>query len=326
MFRIASNHIFRICFFGLLILGILEVILRSLGYEPLKSNPPGGAENARRLDPELGWVLIPGHYEVGPFNDIRDSMSITIKQDTGRVTRNTNEGVGADQITFLGGSFFMGHALDNNETAIWKLQQDFPHLDLRNLAVSAYGTYQSLLVLENELQMGNKPKCVVYGAIQHHELRNVAEGGWLVSRRIKIPYVTLESDSSFVRMGSTEMKQLYFSRILAMAYLAEKTLNKIRSFPRVRNARQVSFLIMKEMQRLCTVNKIPFYVAPLHYDPQGMQDLTLFLDENEIDYIDCNVPLTVENTIKNDGHPGASVHDTWAKRMAKRLVADGIIE
>ncbi len=324
--RLAVRSIAYLSFFSLAILCFTEIFLRLLGYEPYKQSQPGGAENARRLDPELGWVLLPGHYEVGPFNDTGDSMSITVKQDTGRVTRMDNEGVGPDQVTFLGGSFIMGHALDDHETAVWKLQQRFRHIDFRNLAISAYGTYQSLMVLEKELKKGNRPKCVVYGAIQHHELRNVAEGGWLVSLRREIPYVSYRNDSTFERAGTVAMINLFLTQTLASAYLAEKALNKMLSYDRIRNARQVSFLLIKEMQRLCDAHHIAFYVAPLHYDVQGMHDLTHFLEANKIDYIDCNVALTPENVIKDDGHPGPAVNDIWASRIARRFVTDGILK
>ncbi len=326
MVRKALRLTLRVFFYGLIVLFLLEIALRMLGYNPLQRTLPGGAENGRKFDPDLGWVLVPGHYEVGPFNSIGDSMSITIKQDTGRVTRNSNARIGAGQITFLGGSFIMGHALDNDETAVWKLQDRFPHINFRNLAVSAFGTYQSLLVLEKELERGNQPTCVIYGAIQHHELRNVADGAWLMDMNRKIPFVTLANDSTFSREGLTEMKHLFFTRKSATTYLAEKTINKMLSYPRVRHAREVSFLIIKEMQRLCAANQIAFYVAPLHYDQRSFQELIQFLEANEINYINCNVQLTPENIIKDDGHPGPEVNDIWVDRIANRLAQDHIVQ
>ena len=251
-------------------------------------------------------------------------MSITIKKDTGRATRVNNLNVGEAQISFVGGSFIMGHALDDSETAVWKLQEYFPQYDFRNLAVSAYGGLQSLLVLEKELEKGNRPKCVIYGASQHHELRNVAQGDWLMERRRKIPYVKLKNDSTFERRGLIEMRHLPYTNRLASAALVEKALNRILSYNRVKDARKLSHLIIKEMHRLATEYQIAFYVAPLWYDEQGMQDLTHFLTESKISYIDCNVPLTRDNIIKDDGHPGPSVNDIWAERIAKRLIIDGI--
>lgn len=305
---------------------MLEVVLRSMGYRPFKPVAPVSQTKSHEFDKDLGWKLIPGDYEIGPFNDIGDSMSITIKKDTGRVTRIDNNGVGDDQITFIGGSYMMGYGLDDNETAVWKLQQRFPHSDFRNLAVSGYGTFQSLLVLEDELKKGNRPKCVIYGAFQHHQLRNVAQGAWLMQLRRKIPYVTLQNDSTFQRNESVGMYNLRLTEKLALASLAERVVNWSRSFKRVKDAQKLTHLIIREMQRLCREYGIVFYVATLHYLPEDMKYLRPFLDESNIRFIDCHVPLTRDNSIKDDGHPDESVNDIWVERIAKRLISDGITD
>lgn len=313
-------------FYSLIILGVLEVGLRLLGYKPFRPVSNINYTNHREFDSSLSWKLLPGHYEVGPFNDVGDSMSITIKKDTGRVTRMNNIGVGEKQVTFIGGSFFMGHALDDDETMAWKIQQRFPPIDFRNLAVSGYGGLQSLMVLERELKKGNKPECVIYGAFQHHELRNVGQGAWLMELRRKVPYATLKSDNRFERKGLIGMRNLRLTKRLALMFQAEKGFNNLLSYQRVKNARKLSHLIIQEMQRLCLEYQVAFYVAPLQYDSKAMKDLTSFMNTNEISYIDCNVPLTLDNIIKDDGHPGESVHKEWAKRIENRLVDNGLLK
>ncbi|MFY0594210.1 hypothetical protein [Roseivirga sp.] len=324
MLKKPLKSLMLISFYGLLVLGLLELTLRLLGYEPIRPVSRVIPTTNREFDLGLGWKLLPGHYEIGPFNDIGDSMSITIKKDTGRAARMNNLSIGDKKITFIGGSFMMGYALDNDETAVWKLQERFPQFDFRNLAVSAYGGLQSLIVLEKELEKGNKPKCVIYGAFQHHELRNVAQGDWLMKLRRRIPYATLKNDSIFERKGLIKMKHLRYTNKLASAVLAERVLNRILSYNRVKDARKLSHLIIKEMHRLTSEHGIAFYVAPLWYDEQAMEDLTHFLTESNISFIDCNVPLTRDNIIKDDGHPDPSVNDIWVERIAKRLITDGI--
>lgn len=305
---------------------LLEGGVRLLGYKPPEPVRMRSQPRVSEYDSILGWRLIPGTYELGPFNDIGDMMSITIKRDAGRVTRDHNFETGKDQITFIGGSFIMGHALDNDETMAWKMQEKFPHVDFRNLAVSAYGTYQSLMVLEDEFQKGNRPKCVIYGAFEHHALRNVADGDWLVERKRKIPYVTLKGNDTILRMGLIEMQKLWLSSESAVAFLAEKALNRMLSSQRVQDAQRLSHLLIKEMHDLCLKRQIDFYVAPLQYSPKEMSELLNFLNEHQIQYIDCNILLTKENIIKDDGHPNAEVNKLWADRIAARLQEDGIIE
>lgn len=313
-------------FYGLFTLCLLEVTLRLLGYQPFTPVSSLAPTNSHEFDPDLGWELLPGHYEIGPFNDIGDSMSITIKKDTGRATRINNLGVGEAQVSFIGGSFIMGHALDDDQTAVWKLQERFPQFDFRNLAVSAYGGLQSLIVFERELAKGNRPDCVIYGAFQHHELRNVAQADWLIEMRSEVPYAILKNDSTFERKGLTSMKSLPLTGRLSSAVLAEKVLNRMLTYNRAKEARKLSHLIIREMDRLASEHRIAFYVAPLWYDDQGMKDLTTFLISNEINFIDCYVPLTLDNIVKDDGHPGPGVNDIWAERIAERLVTDGIVQ
>lgn len=326
MYRKALRLLLHLSLYALLVLGLLETGLRLIGYKPFEPVQKVHQPNGNEFDSDLGWVLIPGHYEIGPFNDVGDSMSITIKKDIGRVTRDSSLQVGAEQITLIGGSFMMGHGLDDDETAAWKLQQLFPQLDFRNLAVSGYGTYQSLLVLEDELRKGNRPKCVIYGAFQHHQLRNVAQGDWLMELNREVPYVTLRNDSTFERRGLTVAYNLRFRTRLATAYMAEKALNRMLSFKRVKDAQKLTQLLIKEMHRLCQKYDISFYVATLYYLPDDMKHLRPCLAENNINLIDCHVPLTLENIIKDDGHPGESVNDIWVERIADRLIADGITD
>ena len=219
----------------------------------------------------------------------------------------------------------MGHALDDDETMAWKIQQRFPRMDIRNLGVSGYGTLQALIMLENELKKGNKPKCVIYGAFQHHELRNVAQGDWLMELgEKKVPYLILINDSTFERKGLIGMHSLQLTDRLASAYLAERTLNRFLSYKRVKDSKKLFSLIIQEMQRTCSEYQVSFYVVPLSYPQDEMNDLVTFLKDKGIKYIDCNVSLSPDNIIKDDGHPGESVNDIWVERIAKRLIQDGI--
>ena len=81
-----------------------------------------------------------------------------------------------------------------------------------------------------------------------------------------------------------------------------------------------------EMQARCQALGIPFYVAVLYYPQAEWPGVERFFQEQEIAYIDCNVPLSHENTIRNDGHPVASVNAEWARRMLLRLRQDGVVD
>ncbi len=56
---------------------------------------------------------------------------------------------GAPKIVIVGGSFVQGWAVSDQDTFAWKLQDRFADYDVLNLGTAGYGTYQSLLLIED---------------------------------------------------------------------------------------------------------------------------------------------------------------------------------
>jgi hypothetical protein len=228
----------------------------------------------------------------------------------------------------------MGQGIDDNQTCVWKLQERFKNLDMRNLGVGAYGTYQSLMVLESEIEKtGKKPKYVIYGMINHHRFRDVAQSEWLEMHYYnsgnihpKIPYIELKGKDEVLRKQPINLAEFRFSDKSVAILMVQRAYNKISAIGRERDAEKLSRLVIKEMQRICKKNDIEFYVSVLAYWEDQMEDLKGFFDENSIKHIDCNVRLTAANTIKNDGHPDESVNAIWAERIAERLSIDGLTD
>ena len=52
-------------------------------------------------------------------------------------------------------------------------------IEVFNFGVGGYGGYQSLILQERKLKDLKSIQHVIYGFIDHHEVRNVAAGSWL---------------------------------------------------------------------------------------------------------------------------------------------------
>ena len=72
--------------------------------------------------------------------------------------------------------------------------------------MSAYGGFQSLLLLEKIFNNNKGIKLVIYGYTPHHEVRNVAAGSWMYllnffSTRgfIKLPYASIDKENNLIR-------------------------------------------------------------------------------------------------------------------------------
>ena len=157
-----------------------ELLVRLAGHEAwspvaVDRNEP----TMSRFDPVLGWVAIPGSHVVSPYHPAGAEIHYTFLEDGSRATSEVGR-TGPYDLVLLGGSYTQGRAVSDWDTFGWKLQSAFPELKVGNFGVGAYGTYQSLLMLRSLYQRGLEPEIVIYGLIDHHQVRNIAHFDWLM--------------------------------------------------------------------------------------------------------------------------------------------------
>ncbi|MCE7993713.1 MAG: SGNH/GDSL hydrolase family protein [Roseivirga sp.] len=322
----------RIIYILLIALVVLELTLRLMGYGP----PPERPQAISFYEPNahLGWTQTPGTYRF-PVNIWGDTMNLTIDRYGERLTKPEPIPGNLDQVLFIGGSFTMGAGLDDEQTLPWKLQQEFPSVNIRNLGVGGYGTYQSLLVLRKRLEHSKKPKAVIYGFMSHHRQRNVAQADWLGSlainsnksgnEQVYIPFVTLTKDKKLIEGKPVKYLRLPLHKHLASSFLLQRAINNISGYRRIHDTDEVLELLLSEMHDLCSKLDIPFYVNLLHCEKLMLSGLQEFLDQNNIAYIDSRVSLNENNTFRDDGHPKEVVIEEWTKRVSQRFLKDGIV-
>ena len=122
----------------------------------------------------LGWEPKPGVYKFKAHSNLaKDDFTMTIIEDgirySGKYEKKYNKVIGA-----FGGSFTQGAAVNDEDNFPYFLQEKLrkEFIKVENYGVGGYGTYQSLLKLEQILSK-KKFDLVIYAFLSHHEYRNI---------------------------------------------------------------------------------------------------------------------------------------------------------
>src|SRR5206468_9604074 len=117
-----------------LALAAAEMLLRAIGNRPWTTAWTSIEPSWHDPDPQLGWILRPGHWRYGPYTPNGRQVEVSIGPDR---TRRTREGAGLagdakPELLLLGCSFTFGWAVSDDETWAWRLQSLRPDLEVRN--------------------------------------------------------------------------------------------------------------------------------------------------------------------------------------------------
>jgi len=285
----------------------------------------------REPDSILGWRNKEGIYAIPPYVRGGEAIHYTVlghgRRATGRVNRADRE-----KLVLVGGSFTQGWAISDWETYPWKLQEHYPTIEVLNYGTGGYGTYQSLLVLEQELPRLERPALVIYGFFAHHEVRNVADDEWLrilssYSRRahVAVPYGTVDGEGRLIRHAPEQYLQLPFRERLATVAYIEKMYMRVTAHQRGEHKRIVTELILREMSRLCARYGATFMVAMLNAEDDTYPHYKAFLETIHVPVIDCNYPLTEEMRVQGEGHPNGRMNTLWADCIQKSLDSSALL-
>ena len=228
-------------------------------------------------------------------------------------------------MVIVGGSFAQGWAISDEETFAWKLQDRFPSLNVMNYGTGAYGTYQSLLVLESELPLLTSPVIVLYGFILDHAMRNVGAVLWLeilsrFSRRgiVNVPCATLHEDGALVRHPPEGYLALPFRESSAMVALVEEVYMKKRAGNRKAQMGPVTERILLEMAATSQRYGARFLVVQLDPRRATTNHWAEFFKVNHIQYLDCGLPYE-GMIVPGEGHPNGDMNTRWVDCIADAL-------
>jgi hypothetical protein len=295
-------------------LGLAEYAVRQAGWDPRQVDL-GDEPTVFQDHPALGWEPVPGRHV---WTDAVDEAEDIVHTITGEGHRAASyDAVEASrELVLAGGSFTQGWEVSDPETFAWRLQERLPEWKVVNLGVSGYGTYQSLLRLEEELPRLENPGLVVYGFIDHHEQRNVGETNWLrllaqAGSGARTPRAGLREDGSIEHHGLAGYL-FPLREHSALAALAEDAwlIHVVGELPH--RKRDVTKSLLLRMNELAEGHGADFAVVFLHGEDSSVHRLTRFLDHHAIPSLDCTFPLTASLKVDGKGHPNEKAHGRWA--------------
>jgi hypothetical protein len=297
-----------------------EWALRRMGFAPwaeiINPNVPVMLE----YHPTYGWQPKEGIYQYSTLPD-RSPIRITVLPGGIRASAQTpvTESDDRPNIVVVGCSFMFGWAISDQDTLAWKLQEAFPAWSVVNFGTPGYGTYQSLLRMEDSLPRLH-PDVVVYGFLLPHADRNVAMGYWLnaVAKRsrrghVSMPYVT-SSRGRLVRHGLTQYSSWPGRKYSALITALEKSWTELTARSRTRHADETTRQVMLEMKNLADRRNTKFLIVFLgnnRVSPDIFESYCDFADANRIPYVDCSQGGDETLLVPGDGHPNEKANAQW---------------
>jgi hypothetical protein len=307
-----------------------EILLRGAGYAWRDTASSRHEPRIHAPDPVLGWKALPGTYVLPPYSPGAPPIRMTFDSDGARSTGPVSPEA-RRLLVFVGGSFTQGRAVSDADTFAWRVRSMRPELRVANYGTAGYGTYQSLLVLERLFAAPDRPDVVVYGFIDHHEIRNVAGARWLrmLARHNRTggrgaPRCSLGTDGSLVRHPPSAYSSWPLRDQFAGIAALEFAWWSWRARTRERQKRQVTEALLLEMRDLVRRNGARFLVAPLswQFDRTAPEHYRLFFQGHDFEVAPCARPLTPDMQVPGEGHPNRKMHARWARCIDRALGAD----
>lgn len=275
--------------------------------------------------PILGWVLKPGDYSGYVKVPGQGLKRVHILEGGSRAV-SAQPVKGKPRILALGCSYLFGWGLSDQETFLYKIQSSFQRFEFVNDGTPGYGTYQSLLRLEDELKVAEKPKAAIYFWTDTHDVRNEGWPQWLKLLRrhgqekcAAAPYVRLDEKGNLKHFPPTAFP----------AWPLENTFHLIRAVknryydlpgPEISSPALVTQKLTAEMNRRSLSRRTLFGVVILESDPELKAEYLRFLKSEGIPHADCSALKNLPETrIPGDGHPNAAVNREWAACVERSL-------
>ena len=301
-----------------------EVAARLVGIRPIAALPLPVQVAVEH--PALGWVNRPG----GHLSWDTGNAPMTFWADGRRATRAApdapREAVG--QVALIGGSFTQGYGVVDEHTFGWLLDARFPGVSVDNYGTGGYGTYQSLLLLEELFRQADfRPRLVIYGFAAFHGERNVGAYRHVVTLRTQVgerlapPHVLIargaltHRDPFYIRGWPLEDR----SALVSLVHLSQLRWT-LRG--REQQIEPVTRRLLARMDRLARERGSRLLVAILEGQPrdrEGQAPYARFLREQGIAYVDCIHPEYGDDPrlrLGGSGHPSAVLHAAWADCIA----------
>ncbi len=238
---------------------------------------------------------------VGTHVDLDFSVKYTLDRNGSRVILEPSSSQG--RIVFLGGSYTFGHGVEDSEGFPALLARDYwPDWTVKNRAVAGYGTAHAYLILKQELERNATPDVIVYPFLNGHIIRNYISEEWLATI------------SFFGRLHPHfEIESGHLSYHGVVGAEAGQAMSEVTSA----KERDLTILMIEEMQRLCRERGVAFFVILLPGErwPPAVAAALYQLDHAPLDLSAYRL-----KAFANDGHPNAEDHRYIAEQIGQSMI------
>jgi hypothetical protein len=202
---------------------------------------------------------------------------------------------------------------------------------VRNLGVAGYGTLQSWRLFQRRASTDRLPGTVLYGYFSGHAERNLALPTFTrtldraASRQawVAVPYVRVGADGQGLTFyPPTRYRRWPGAEHSALINLAQETADEFVRRGLSPSAYKATRKLILEFADDARSRGVKFVVLLLYLseDDLGIRE---FLSEHQIAYLDLTDlgfpgPGKI---IEGDGHPNASMHEIWGRKIAAYLSA-----
>ncbi|MET0153121.1 MAG: hypothetical protein ABW298_11005 [Candidatus Binatia bacterium] len=303
---------------------VAEICPRLLGRQTWRYvENPRGEPALHESDPTFGWVNKPGHYVLPPHLPGGAMREVTVLPDHSRATGASG---GTERVVLIGCSITNGYGLSDADTFAWKLQQGHPALRIVNFGTAAYGTFQSLLRMEQVLDQTPPPHLVLYGFITEHEARNVATYDWLRGLALNAkrghvapPYVTLGPGDTLERHPPEAFSIWPLADYLVTVRMADDAYMHLLTYGREAVGVEATKSLISEMAGLARRRSTAFAVVFLLAQDRKKEEYLDYFRQQGIPVLDCVRPHTEDNRIPGEGHPNVKLNSLWAQCISEKL-------
>jgi len=306
---------------------IIELLLRAFGFETWKYREYDLKQpTTNKYHPILGWKPKEGVYDFPPYTKNGNYTKFTILKDGNRYSGKSTTNVKGD-IIFIGGSFGQGWAVNDEETFSYLFQKKLSNFKVKNYSVAGYGSFQSLLMLEEILKKNRNVKLVIYSYIWHHQTRDYGNASWIQGltnmrpfSHVALPYARLDKNNNLIRYKPIKYFKLPLREYFVLITKIEKKIMRARLFSTNIDETKITQKIVHEMKLLAEKNGSKFAFVNLYPPSESIRisgknhliPYNKFTKKNKIKLINCGYELTEEYQVKGDGHPNNKAHILYA--------------
>jgi hypothetical protein len=183
-------------------------------------------------------------------------------------------------------------------------------------------------MLERVLPNLTRPKFVLYGFIEHHEIRNCAAGEWLQALtshskagHVEVPFATFDEKIGLVRYAPDHYVSWPFRESSALVKVLESAYMKLKTIQRCSQKRLATEQILLEMNKVSQAYGANFGVVLLRMDDSTKDHYVNFFRRNNLEVFDCAYKIgdTEEMKVPGEGHPNGKMNSLWAECISGML-------